>query len=144
MKVGRAQEYVTYVKGLVAAREKADLDMHTAVYQMVSGGPPTTFLIFTTARSLAEWDAVAARADADQRAVEQGFGGADAARQMRMTLADTVADTSIATYAMSPEISRPMPQFVAYDAAFWGPRTDSQGGKALATQKTTRKPEEKR
>ena len=57
-------------------------------------------------------------------------------------MSDVVADTTVATYAMSPEISRPMPQFVAYDPGFWGTRPAADG-KALATKKETRKEQPK-
>jgi hypothetical protein len=142
IKPGRGIDYVAYLKGQIAAREKANLDMHTAVYQSVSGAAPNTFVVFGSARSLSEWDDVGARADADQKAMEAALGGAEAARQQRMVLADVIADSMVATYAMSPELSRPMPQFMAYDTAFWGPKA-SAGGKALATKKETAKPQPK-
>jgi hypothetical protein len=142
VRTGHTPEYVEYVKRFVAAREKAGVDAHTAVYQIVSGGDPSTFLTFTIARSLAEWDEVTARMAAEQKAIEEAYGGAEAARQQRMLLAEAVAETSLVTYAMSPEISRPLPQFVAYDAAFWGGKPPDTG-KALAAQKPGRKPDSK-
>lgn len=142
VKPGRGVDYIEYVKGLVAAREKANLDMHTAVYQVVSGAAPNTFVIFSTARSLAEWDDMIARAESDQKALEAAFGGPEPARQQRMILSDVVADTTIATYAMSPEISRPMPQFIAYDPGFWG-GAKAPDSKALASKKETRKEQPK-
>ena len=142
IKPGRGVDYIDYVKGQVAAREKANLDLHTAVYQVVSGAAPNTFVIFSTARSLSEWDDTFARAEADQKALEAAFGGAEAARQQRMILSEVVADTTIATYAMSPEISRPMPQFMAYDPGFWG-SAKAADTKALASKKETRKEQPK-
>ncbi len=44
VKPGRGIDYIEYLKGQVAAREKANLDMHTAVYQAVSGAAPNTFV----------------------------------------------------------------------------------------------------
>lgn len=142
VKPGRGVDYVEYLKGQVAAREKANLDMHTAVYQVVSGAAPNTFVIFTTLRSLKEWDDIFARTEANQKAMEAALGGAEATRQQRMILSDVVADTTIATYAMSPEISRPMPQFVAYDPGFWG-GARAADAKALASKKETRKEQPK-
>lgn len=141
VKPGRGVDYVEYVKGQVAAREKANLDMHTAVYQAVSGAP-FTFVIFTTARSLSEWDDGFARGEANQKAMEAALGGAEAARQQRMILSEVVAETTNATYAMNPEISRPMPQFMAYDPGFWGP-AKAADTKALASKKETRKQQPK-
>jgi hypothetical protein len=139
IKPGRGIDYVAYLKGQIAAREKANIDTHTAVYQSVSGAAPNTFVVFSTARSLAEWDDITARLDADQKAMETALGGPEAARLQRMILADVIADSTVATYAMTPEISRPMPQFLAYDAAFWAPRAAAAGGgKALATKKETK------
>ena len=138
IKPGRGVDYIEYLKGQVAAREKANLDMHTAVYQAVSGAAPNTFVVFTIARSLQEWDDTFARTEADQKALTDALGGAEAARQQRMILADVVADSTVATYAMSPEISRPLPQFVAYDPGFWGPARAADA-KALASKKEIRK-----
>jgi hypothetical protein len=142
IKPGRGVDYVEYLKNQVAAREKANLDSHTAVYQVVSGGAPNTFLVFTAARSLKDWDDASARAESDQKAMEAALGGAEAARQQRMILADVVADWMVSSYAMSPELSRPAPQFMAYDPGFWG-AGPAAGGKALATKKETKKPEAK-
>jgi hypothetical protein len=143
IKPGRNADYVAYLKGQVAAREKANLDLHTAVYQSASGAP-FTFVTFTTARSLSEWDDGFARGEANTKAMEAALGGAEAARQQRMVLADVVAESTSAAYAMSPEISRPMPQFLAYDPGFWSPRPAAAGGsKALASKKETRKEQPK-
>ena len=139
VKVGRMPDYVTYLRNQVAARQKYNSTLRTAVYQNTSGAP-FTFLILTTARSLSEWDDNAARADENQKALEAALGGAEAAHQQRMIFADVVAETSSATYAMRPEISRPLPQLAAYDPGFWGarPAVDA-GGKALASRKDVRK-----
>lgn len=143
VKIGRQPDYVEYVRRQVAAREKANSALRTAVYQNVSGAP-FTFLIFTTARSLSEWDDNVARAEANQKAIEDALGGAEAARQQRLILADVVAETASATYAMSPEISRPLPQLMAFDPGFWGPRPAADGGgKGLASKKETRKEQPK-
>ena len=142
VKPGRGVDYVEYVKAQVAAREKANLDLHTAVYQAVSGGAMNTFVIFTTSRSLKEWDDNVARAEADQKAIEAALGGPEAARQQRMILSEVVADGNTATYAMSPEMSRPLPQFMAYDPGFWGTRPAADT-KALASKKEIRKEQPK-
>jgi hypothetical protein len=141
VKAGRQPDYVEYVKGQNAAREKANSRARTAVYQNMSGAP-FTFAIFTTARSLSEWDDNLARGEENTKAMEAALGGAEAARQQRMIFADVVAESASATYAMSPEISRPLPQLVAYDPGFWGgPRAVDT--KALASKKEPRKAQPK-
>jgi len=122
VKPGRGVDYTDYLKGLNAAREKTGSDAHTAVYQVVSGAPNNTFISFGTARSLTEWDDFTAKMEENQKAMDAAVGVPDAVKQRRMVLFDVVADATTALYAMTPELSRPAPEFIAHDPAFWGAR----------------------
>jgi hypothetical protein len=137
LKPGRAPDYIDYIKSLNIAREKANVDVHTAVYQVVGGAPTGTFLTFTTYRSLKEMDDGFARADADQKALEAALGGATVVERRRQLIADIVAEGQVNLYAMNPRISRPPDQFAAADPDFWTPKPVAAGGKALAVKKET-------
>jgi hypothetical protein len=137
LKPGRAPDFIDYIKALNVAREKANADAHTAVYQAVGGAPTGTFLIFAAYRSLKELDDSFARADADQKTLEAALGGSTVVERRRQLIADIVAESQINLYAMNPKMSRPPEQFAAADPDFWTPKPVAAGGKALAVKKET-------
>ncbi len=135
LKPGRAPDYIDYIKALNVAREKTNLDVHTAVFQVVGGAPLGTFLTFTAYRSLKEMDDGLARADADQKTLEAALGGSTVVERRRQLIADIVAEGQVNLYAMNPRLSRPPEQFVAADPDFWTPKPVAAGGKALAVKR---------
>ncbi|HXB56984.1 MAG TPA: hypothetical protein VN461_19630 [Vicinamibacteria bacterium] len=135
LKPGRAPDYSDYIKALNIAREKANVDVHTAVYQVVGGAPTGTFLTFTTYRSLKEVDDGFARADADQKAIEAALGGPTVVERRRQLISEIVAEGQVNLYAMNPRMSRPPEQFAAADPDFWTPKPAAAGAKALAVKK---------
>ena len=138
LKPGRGPDYIDYIKALNIAREKANLDAHTAVYQVVGGAPTGTFLTFTTYRSLKEVDDGLARADADQKAMEAALGGPTVVERRRQLISEIVAEGQVNLYAMNPRMSRPAEQFAAADPDFWTPKPAAgAGAKALAVKKET-------
>ena len=55
-------------------------------------------------------------------------------KERRKLAGEIIADSSSALFAMSPSISRPSPQFLAYDPDFWKPKPAAEA-KALASKK---------
>jgi hypothetical protein len=140
LNIGQTPDYEAYTKALNAGRDKANADwVHTAVYQVVSGGPAATFMTFTLYRSLKEWDENTAKMLERNKAVDTALGGEEVVKERRRQAGQMIAEVSSALYAMTPSISRPSPQFMAYDAEFWKPKSASEV-KALATKKETKKP----
>jgi hypothetical protein len=137
LKPGRAPDYIDYIKSLNIAREKANVDAHTAVYQVVGGAPTGTFLTFTTYRSLKEMDDGFGRSDADQKTLEAALGGPTVVERRRQLIAEIVAEGQVNLYAMNPRISRPPDQLAAADPDFWTPKPVAAGAKALAVKKET-------
>lgn len=137
IKPGRAPDYVDYIKSLNVARKKANVDVHTAVYQVFSGGPTGTFLSFTSLRSLSDIDGVRQKAEQSQKAVEEALGGAEVMRQRRMLISEIVADGFNTIYAMEPTLSRPTAVIAAADPDFWNPKP-AASTKALAAKKETK------
>ena len=139
--IGQTPDYETYTKALNAAREKANADwVHTAVYQVVSGAPAATFVTFTTYRSLKEWDDNTAKMVERNKTIDEALGGDEVVKGRRKLAKEMIAEVSSALYAMSPSISRPSPQFMAYDPGFWKPKAAAET-KALASKKEA-KPKE--
>lgn len=140
IKIGRAPDYVEYVKALNAARQKAGVtDISNAVYQVVSGTSGPAFVTFTFYRSLKDLDDNLARMQDRQKAVDEALGGAEVVKQRRMLLSEIALDNTATLYALNPAISRPSPAFAAADpSGFWNPKP-AAGTKALAVKKETKK-----
>lgn len=135
---GRGPDYADYLKTINAAREKAGSDMHTAVYQAVSGDPNGTFLVVGLNRSLAERDEAAIRAEANQKAIDAALGGDEAAKKLRIFFSELVIDSTHSLFELRPALSRPSETFAAYDPEFWKP-VKAPSVKALAIGKDVRK-----
>jgi hypothetical protein len=136
--MGRSRDYEAWLKELNAAREKANAEgIHTAVFQVLSGAPMGTYMSFTTNHSLAEWDEFRARAEERNKAIDAALGGESVVKERARQAAEILADSSTVLYAVSPSISRPAPQFAAYDPDFWKPKP-AEEAKALAAKKETK------
>jgi hypothetical protein len=141
IKPGRLVDYADYIKALNAAREKAGVDVHTAVYQVFSGAPTGTFLSFSSMRSLSDIDETRQKMEQSQKALDEALGGADVVKQRRMLISEIVADGYNTIYAMDPSLSRPTALIVAADPDFWNPKP-AAASKALAAKKETPKAKE--
>ena len=85
IKAGRANDYEEYTKQYNRARDKANLDEHTAVYQVITGASSGTFISFGAARSLAEWDDFTRKMQARNKAIDDALGGDLVVKQRRET-----------------------------------------------------------
>jgi hypothetical protein len=137
IKLGRIPDYVEYTKALNAAREKANVDVHTAVYQVSSGASAGTFLTFTSLRSLSDIDDNRQKMEQSQKGLDEALGGAEVVKQRRMLLSEIVADAYTTLYAMEPSLSRPPALIAAADPDFWNPKP-AAATKALAAKKDTK------
>lgn len=109
--------YVENIQKVInVARNKAKADdLHVAVFQVVSGAPGGTYLIFRPMKSLAELDnpvgmKVRAAMSDDQRK--------DADKAVR----ESVLSSEVNTYAFAPNMSYVDRQFAARDSSFWSPK----------------------
>lgn len=112
--------YVENIQKVInVARNKAKADeLHVAVFQVVSGAPGGTYLIFRPMKSLAELDnpvgmKVRAAMSDDQRK--------DADKAVR----ESVMFSEVSTYAFAPSMSYVDKEFAARDAAFWSPKSQT-------------------
>ena len=111
---GVYSEYVQKVVNVARNKAKAD-DLHVAVFQVVSGAPGGTYLIFRPMKSLAELDnpigmKVRAAMTDDQRK--------DADKAVR----EAILSSDVSTYAFAPSMSYVDREFAAMDSAFWSPK----------------------
>ena len=111
---GVYSEYVQKVVNVARNKAKAD-DLHVAVFQVVSGAPGGTYLIFRPMKSLAELDnpigmKVRTAMTDDQRK--------DADKAVR----EAILSSDVSTYAFAPSMSYVDREFAAMDSAFWSPK----------------------
>jgi hypothetical protein len=132
IKLGRVVDYESYTKQLNRAREKANIQESTAVYQVTSGAPAGTFMTFTANRSLAELDAFRAGIAARNKAIDEALGGDEVVRQRREMAEATFIDVRSVLYALNPKLGTPAAQIASADPEFWTPKVP---GKALAVKK---------
>jgi hypothetical protein len=132
-KLGRGADYEGYVKQTNRAREKANLDEHTSVFQVISGGPLGTFVSFAANQSLAEMDAFRAGLSARSKAIDEALGGEEVVRQRRETFEGSVMEFRSVLYAFNPRLGTPVTEVASADPDFWTPKPAP--GKALAVKK---------
>lgn len=120
--VGRGTDWADYTKQTNAAREKAGLDEHTAVYQVLSGAPAGTFLILGTWRSMSEADDGVKGNAARNQKLTAALGGESVVAARRKMTSELVAQAVTTLYAIDRATSRPRPEFVAADPDFWKPK----------------------
>ena len=136
IKAGRANDYEGFVKQYNRAREKANLNEHTAIYQVITGAPFGTFITLGLNRSLTEWDDFTRGMQARNKAIDEALGGDVVVKQRRETAEAIFADSRSSLYALNPKLSRAPAEIAAADPDFWTPKA---AGKALAVKKEAKK-----
>jgi hypothetical protein len=132
VKAGRGPDLAEWIKQGNAARAKANIDDHTAVYQVASGAPFGTFLFFSSHKSLKEWDEGFARGEQERKAIEEALGGPVVVASRRQIASDITMEVVNTLYAINPAMSRPTAEMAAVDPDFWTPKPAVASGKALA------------
>jgi hypothetical protein len=109
--------YVDYVQKIInVARQKAKPDnLHVAVFQVISGAPAGTYLVFRPMKSLAEMDNPIGMRVRAAMSDEQRKDADKAAREAIMS-------SDISTYAFTPSMSYVQKEFASMDAGFWAPK----------------------
>jgi hypothetical protein len=111
---GHDAQYVEYVQKLVnVARQKAKIDtLHVAAFQVISGAPAGTYMIFRPMKSLAELD------DPIGMRVRAAMGD-DMKKDADKAVSDAIMSSETSTYSMAPNMSYMQKEFAAGDPAFW-------------------------
>lgn len=116
---GSEAKYMDYIQKIMnVARSKAKLPdtYHIAVYQVISGAPGGTFLVFRPMKSLAELDNPIGRTVRNAM-TEDMLKDADKA------YGESVMSSETATYAFMPRLSFLPKEFTSMDSAFWTPQS---------------------
>ena len=133
LKPGKDAAYADYVQKIVnVARDKAKIDnLHIAVFQVVSGMPGGTYLIFRPMKSLGELDA---QVNTRVRAAMSE----DMRKDADKTYNDAVMSSETSTYWMTPEMSYVEKEFAAVDPSFWNPKPEPVAAKPKPRKRTAK------
>jgi len=128
IRLGTEPVFVERTQEAKAANDKANTGAHWFTYQVVSGMPAGTYVIFSTMKSLAEADVDTSKAFRDALG-EEGYS-------KRLQFArDNIIVANSNLYAFNPTTSRPTQDWVAANPDFWKVKTGAQ----VAGQKTPAK-----
>lgn len=129
---GLGADFTEQRRLIKAALEKAQADVHFAVYQVISGAPSGTYLVFTPMKSLSEMEPNPARTKAYQEAL-----GEENRKKVSELASKAVLVNEPALFAFSPKMSYLSKEFMAADPAYWNPKPAVTTKKELAKKGTT-------
>ncbi len=120
VKPGMAGKFAESRKMIKAAHEKAGLTDYYSVFEVVSGMPGPTFLVFIPMKSLAEVDAAPGLHTSD--AYKAAMGGELASDKLNELTVASVNFNDAKLFAFSPKMSNPAPEIVAASPDYWTPK----------------------
>ncbi len=104
-----------------AAHEKANMDEHWASYQVTSGAPSGTYLIFAPMKSLKEADAYPSL---HGKAYKDALGE-EGQKKMRELESAAILTFETNFFEFNPKMSYVSKEIAAADPAFWTPKAES-------------------
>lgn len=116
VKPGRGAEFAAARKMVQAAHEKLNMDEHWAMFQVTSGAPGGTYLLFLPIKSMAEMDTAQ---ETHGNAYEAAMGEENQKKLGDLMNASVESSTSV-ILRFSPKMSYPPKEWVVADA-FWAP-----------------------
>ena len=115
---GRDAQFSEYAQKLINAARKTKVDnYHSAVFQIVSGAPAGTYMIFRPMKSLSELD------DAVGVKVRAAMSD-DQRKDIDKEATEIVMSIESSTYAFAPRMSYVPKDFAAADPTFWNPKPE--------------------
>jgi hypothetical protein len=138
---GHENDFQDAVKIVKGAYEKAKIDLPWAVYQVSSGMPGPTYLLFLPMKSMSEIDTALSRAGAIREAE-----GPENEKALSKMASDGYVTVESNIFAFSPAMSYPAREFAARDPEFWTPKAEAKSPAAAkkAGPKEEAKPAEKK
>ena len=110
---GHTKEYEDLVTRSKKAHEQATVDEHFAVYEVASGMPAGTYVVFAGLSSLAQLDT-----DPHTQAYRDAVGDEGRATMQKL-IADSVISADRMLFQFSPRMSSPPDWLVKGDPEFW-------------------------
>ncbi len=114
-------------KQVIAAYEKSNSEVPSAIYQVVSGGFAGTYLVFAPMKSLETMDGSRERARAMMEAM-----GRDNAAALYKGASEIITGSQLFLLAINPKMSYVSKEMAAADPDFWTPKTAATPAKPAA------------
>jgi len=124
---GHDSDFTDAAKMIRASYEKANVQLAWATYQILSGMPGPTFMVFIPMKSLDEIDT----GFANSKKLADAQGEENQKKLAKMT-ADGYLSVETNIYAFDPKMSYPAKDFAAADPEFWNPKPASPAKKPAA------------
>ena len=112
VKPGHTRDFEEARRMVKAAHEKAKIDEHMAVYQVVGGAQSGTYLIFIP------WDSLSRAETLPHGKAYQEAMGDDRRDKLEKIESDSIVFSATEIYAFAPQLSF-APRFAAADPGFW-------------------------
>ncbi len=138
VKPGHASEFEEARKIINAAHEKAKVDEHMAVYQVMGGAQAGTYIVLIPWKSLAEADGVS---PLPHGKAYQDALGESGAKKVASLSSDSIVFNDLSIYAFNPQLSYAFKEWVDADPGYWALKSPPP---AAATKKSPAKAEEKK
>jgi hypothetical protein len=117
VRLDRDQDFADLAKSAVAALDKSHSDQPVATYQIVSGAPNGTYLLFEPCASLTALDGGAARGQAMMQAM-----GTSGMAKFTKSAGETIASSDAMLFAINPRMSYPPKAVLDADPDYWKPK----------------------
>lgn len=114
----RGEEFGEVAKMVIAALERSKADRPAAMYEIASGAPSGTYLLFEPSVSLTTLDDGPAR----DRAMMEAMGESGTKKFLK-SLGESVASEESVLLQINPRMSFVSKDFAAGDSGFWTPKS---------------------
>ncbi len=120
VKPGTAPKFVEARKMVKAAHEQAKMTDGFAIFEVVSGMPTPTYLLFIPLKSLKDVDEFPKMHES--AAYKEAMGGEQGDAKMAEYAAASIMNIESSIFAFNPKMSNASPQMASADAEFWNPK----------------------
>jgi len=117
---GMQGKFTEMRKMIKAAHDKAGLKDYYSIFEVQSGMPGPTYMIFIPMKSLKEADEAGPLHSSP--AYFEALGGEEGQKKMSELASAAVLNNESAVFAFNPRISVPPPEYALADAEYWNPK----------------------
>ena len=141
VKPGHANEFEEARKIMTAAHEKAKVDEHMAVYQVMGGTQAGTYVVLIPWKSLAEADGVQ---PLPHGKAYQDALGESGTKKIASLSSDSIVFNDVGIYAFNPQLSYVFKEWMDADPGYWTLKAISAPAVPPAKKKAPAKADEKK
>jgi hypothetical protein len=135
---GNVSKFVEIRKIIKAAHEKAGMKDYYSVFEVQSGLPGPSFLIFIPMKSLKEADEAGPLHSS--AAYKEALGGDEGEKKLAELAAASIIGNESAIFAFNPKMSNAPAEYAKADPAFWNPKPTTAATPKAKTTGAAKKP----